>query len=364
MARGAAGDPWKKDNRKMILNKMLGYFSNDLAIDLGTANTLVFAEGRGVVANEPSVVAVRQSPGLGPMEVLAVGKEARDMVGRTPGTIKAIRPLRDGVIANFEATQKMIEHFIKKSHENRKTFVRPRIVVSVPLEITEVEKRAVKESAEAAGARTVYLIEETMSAAIGSGIDVSQPSGSMVVDIGGGTTGIAVISLSGIVVSKSIKVGGDKMDEAIQLWMKRTHNILIGERTAEELKKNLSGMGMLDAPPFSGEMNVKGRDNSSGVPTMLKVRAEDIDQALEEPIDQIINAILQTLEMTPPELSADVFESGITLAGGGSLLRGLMEKIEQKTGLSTKRAEEPLTCVVMGSGKALENINILKSVSL
>lgn len=348
----------------MILNKMLGYFSNDLAIDLGTANTLVFAEGRGVVANEPSVVAVRQSPGLEPMEVLAVGKEARDMVGRTPGTIKAIRPLRDGVIANFEATQKMIEHFIKKSHENRKTFVRPRIVVSVPLEITEVEKRAVKESAEAAGARRVYLIEETMSAAIGSGIDVSQPSGSMVVDIGGGTTGIAVISLSGIVVSKSIKVGGDKMDEAIQLWMKRTHNILIGERTAEELKKNLSGMGMMDAPPFSGEMNVKGRDNSSGVPTMLKVRAEDIDEALEEPIGQIINAILQTLEMTPPELSADVFESGITLAGGGSLLRGLMDKIEQRTGLSTKRAEEPLTCVVMGSGMALENIDILKSVSL
>ncbi len=345
----------------MIFDKLLEFFSNDLAIDLGTANTLVYLKGKGIVSNEPSVVAVQNIPGQ-KSRLIAVGQQARNMVGRTPESIKAIRPLRDGVIADFEAAQKMIEHFIKKSG-NKKTFIRPRVIISVPLQITEVEKRAVRESAEAAGARKVYLIEETMCAAIGSGIEVHRPSGNMVVDIGGGTTGIAVIALSGIVVSKSIKVGGDKMDEAIQQWLRRNHNIVIGDRTAEELKKKFSSY-----PAISNtrkmQMKVTGRNNVSGVPSMLKIDEEEIGDALEETINQIVDAILQTLERTPPELSADVFESGIMLAGGGSLLRGLSSRIEQKTGIQIRRAEQPLDCVVMGSGKALEDIDLLNSVAI
>lgn len=345
----------------MIFDKLLELFSNDLAIDLGTANTLVYLKGKGIVSNEPSVVAVQHIPGQ-KTRLIAVGQQAREMVGRTPESIKAIRPLRDGVIADFEAAQKMIEHFIKKS-SNKRSFIRPRVIISVPLEITEVEKRAVRESAEAAGARRVYLIEETMCAAIGSGIQVDKPSGNMVVDIGGGTTGIAVIALSGIVVSKSIKVGGDKMDEAIQQWLRRNHNIVIGYRTAEELKKKFSSH-----PAISNarkvQMKVTGRNNVSGVPSMLRIDEEEIGDALEETINQIVDAILQTLERTPPELSADVFESGIMLAGGGSLLRGLSNRIEEKTGIQIKRAEQPLDCVVMGSGKALEDIELLNSVSI
>ena len=346
----------------MIFDKLLEHFSNDLAIDLGTANTLVYLKGKGIVSNEPSVVAVQDIPGQRP-RLIAVGKQAREMVGRTPGSIRAIRPLRDGVIADFDAAQRMIEYFIRKSNGNKRSFVRPRVVISVPLEITEVEKRAVRESAEAAGARKVYLIEETMCAAIGSGIDVDRPSGNMVVDIGGGTTGIAVIALSGIVVSRSIKIGGDKMDDAIQQWLKRNHNIIIGFRTAEELKKKFSSYPDIN-PKRKIQMKVTGRNNISGVPSMLSIDMEEIEEAVEDTVNQIVEAILQTLERTPPELSADVFESGITLAGGGSLLKGLRNRIEQKTGIKIRRAEQPLDCVVMGSGKALENIDILNSVAL
>lgn len=346
----------------MILDRFLENFSNDLAIDLGTANTLVYLKGKGIVSNEPSVVAVQDIPGQR-SKLIAVGKQAREMVGRTPESIRAIRPLRDGVIADFDAAQRMIEYFIKKSNENKRSFVRPRVVISVPLEITEVEKRAVRESAEGAGARKVYLIEETMCAAIGSGIEVHRPSGTMVVDIGGGTTGIAVIALSGIVVSRSIKIGGDKMDEAIQQWMKRNHNIIIGYSTAEEIKKKFSTLPEINSPTKT-QIKVTGRSNISGVPLMLSIDMQEIEEAVEETINQIVEAIMQTLERTPPELSADVFESGITLAGGGSLLRGLRVRIEQKTGIKTKKAEQPLDCVVMGSGKALENIELLNSVAI
>ena len=346
----------------MILDRFLEYFSNDLAMDLGTANTLVYSKGRGIVSNEPSVVAVQDIPGQR-SRLIAVGKQAREMVGRTPGSIRAIRPLRDGVIADFDAAQRMIEYFIKKSNGDKRSFVRPRVIISVPLEITEVEKRAVRESAEAAGARKVYLIEETMCAAIGSGIDVDKPSGNMVVDIGGGTTGIAVIALSGIVVSRSIKIGGDKMDEAIQQWLKRNHNIVIGFRTAEELKKKFSSHPEINSNR-KVQMKVTGRNNISGVPSMLSIDMEEIEEAVEETINQIVEAILQTLERTPPELSADVFESGIMLAGGGSLLKGLRNRIEQKTGIEIRRAEQPLDCVVMGSGKALEDIELLNSVAI
>ena len=346
----------------MILDRFLEYFSNDLAIDLGTANTLVYLKGKGIVSNEPSVVAVQHIPGQ-KSRLIAVGRQAREMVGRTPDSIKAIRPLRDGVIADFEAAQKMIEYFIKKSNGNKRSLVRPRVIISVPLQITEVEKRAVRESAEAAGARKVYLIEETMCAAIGSGIEVDRPSGNMVVDIGGGTTGIAVISLSGIVVSKSIKIGGDRMDEAIQQWLRKSHNIVIGYRTAEELKKKFSSLPEINTSKKT-QLKVTGRNNISGVPSMLTIDSEEIGEAVEETINQIVDAIMQTLEETPPELSADVFESGITLAGGGSLLRGLRDRIEQKTGIQIKRAEHPLDCVVIGSGKALEDIDFLNSIAI
>ena len=346
----------------MILDRFLEYFSNDLAIDLGTANTLVYLKGEGIVSNEPSVVAVQDIPGQR-SKLIAVGQQAREMVGRTPGSIRAIRPLRDGVIADFDAAQRMIEYFIKKSNGNKRSFVRPRVIISVPLEITEVEKRAVRESAEAAGARKVYLIEETMCAAIGAGIEVHRPSGNMVVDIGGGTTGIAIIALSGIVVSKSIKTGGDKMDEAIQQWLKRNHNIVIGYRTAEEVKKKFSSLPEINSVRKT-QMKVTGRNNISGVPSMLSIDMQEIEEAVEDTINQIVDAIMQTLETTPPELSADVFESGIMLAGGGSLLKGLRNRIEQKTGIKIRMAEHPLDCVVMGSGKALEDIELLNSVAI
>ena len=344
----------------MLFDSMMGLFSNDLAVDLGTANTLVYVKGKGIVGNEPSVVAVQE--GLrGQKKILAVGKEAKDMVGRTPGSIRAIRPLKDGVIADFDVAQKMLEYFIRKTHNNRKSFVRPRIIVSVPIGVTEVEKRAVKESAEAAGAREVYLMEETMSAALGAGMPITEPTGNMVVDIGGGTTGVAVISLAGIVVSKSVRVGGDKLDEAIMQYVKRNYNMLIGERTAEEVKIKLAqlyGNGEIKT------MQVKGRDLRAGVPKTIDITSDEVREALSEPVGIIVEAIKQTLERTPPELAADIVDNGIMLTGGGALLGGLDKLLMQETGLPVSVAEDPLSCVVYGSGKALDELDLLKEVSL
>jgi rod shape-determining protein MreB len=344
----------------MIFDSIMGWFSNDLAVDLGTANTLVYVKGKGIVANEPSVVAIQEN-GKGVKRILAVGKEAKDMVGRTPGSIRAIRPLKEGVIADFEVAQKMLEYFIRRTHNNRKSFVRPRIIVSVPIGITEVEKRAVKESAEAAGAREVYLIEETMAAALGAGLPVTEPGGNMVVDIGGGTTGVAVISLAGIVVSKSVRIGGDKMDEAILQYVKRTYNMLIGERTAEEVKIKL---GTAVESGEVGVMKVKGRDLKAGVPKTIEISSEEVREALTEPIISIIEAIKQTLERTPPELAADIVDNGIMLTGGGALLGGLDMLAKEETGLPTRVADDPLTCVVLGSGKALDELDLLKEISV
>jgi len=344
----------------MIFDTIMGWFSNDLAVDLGTANTLVYVKGKGIVANEPSVVAI-QEDGRGAKRILAVGKEAKEMVGRTPGSIRAIRPLKEGVIADFEVAQKMIGYFIRKTHNNRKSFVRPRIIVSVPIGITEVEKRAVKESAEAAGAREVYLIEETMAAALGAGMPVTEPAGNMVVDIGGGTTGVAVISLAGIVVSKSVRVGGDKMDESILQYVKRTYNMLIGERTAEEVKIKL---GTAVGGGEIGVMKVKGRDLRAGIPKTIEISSEEVREAMTEPINTIVEAIKQTLERTPPELAADIVDNGIMLTGGGALLGGLDVLIREETGLPVTVADDPLCCVVLGSGKALDELDLLKEVSV
>ena len=325
---------------------------------MGTANTLVYVKDKGIVANEPSVVAIEVDV-RAVKKVLAVGKEAKQMVGRTPGTIKAIRPLREGVIADFEVAQTMLEYFIRKTHNNRKSFVRPRIIVSVPMEITEVEKRAVKESAEAAGAREVYLIEETMAAALGAGIPITDPSGNMVVDIGGGTAGMAVISLAGIVVTKSVRIGGDRLDESIMQYIKRSYNMLIGERTAEEVKIQI---GTVLKDQEMGTMQVKGRDLGSGVPRTVEINCEEVREALNEPITLMIDAIKQTLERTPPELAADLVDNGIVLTGGGALLRGLDKLISQETGLPVHVAQDPLTCVVLGSGKALDELDVLRDV--
>ncbi len=344
----------------MIFDSIIGWFSNDLAVDLGTANTLVYVKGKGIVANEPSVVAIQDHDGRS-KRILAVGKEAKDMVGRTPGSIKAIRPLKEGVIADFDVAQKMLEYFIRKTHNNRKSFVRPRIIVSVPIGITEVEKRAVRESAEAAGAREVYLIEETMAAALGAGMAVTEPGGNMVVDIGGGTTGVAVISLAGIVVSKSVKVGGDRLDESITQYVKSNYSMLIGERTAEMVKIRLGkAMGNGDV----GSMNVKGRDLRAGIPKTVEITSEEVREALSNPLSSIVEAIKQTLERTPPELAADIVDNGIVLTGGGALLGGLDTLINDATGLPVSVADDPLTCVVLGSGKALDELDLLKEVSL
>jgi rod shape-determining protein MreB len=344
----------------MIFDTIIGWFSNDLAVDLGTANTLVYVKGKGIVANEPSVVAIQDLDGRS-KRILAVGKEAKDMVGRTPGSIKAIRPLKEGVIADFDVAQKMLEYFIRKTHNNRKSFVRPRIIVSVPIGITEVEKRAVRESAEAAGAREVYLIEETMAAALGAGMAVTEPGGNMVVDIGGGTTGVAVISLAGIVVSKSVKVGGDRLDESITQYVKSNYSMLIGERTAEMVKIRLGkAMGNGDV----GSMNVKGRDLRAGIPKTVEITSEEVREALSNPLASIVEAIKQTLERTPPELAADIVDNGIVLTGGGALLGGLDILINDATGLPVSVADDPLTCVVLGSGKALDELDLLKEVSL
>ncbi len=337
-------------------DSLFGWLSNDLAIDLGTANTLVFVKGKGIVLREPSVVAIRKDARTN--KVLAVGKEAKMMLGRTPGNIVAVRPIKDGVIADFEVTEAMLRYFINKVH-NRRTLVHPRIIISVPSGITQVEKRAVKESAESAGAREVYLIEEPMAAAIGAGLPITEPTANMVVDIGGGTTEVAVISLAGIVYSSSLRVAGDKMDEAILHYIKRKHNLAIGEHTAEVIKTTIADV--MPEPPYD-TMQVKGRDLVSGVPKTLTITSEEIRTAITEQVDAIIEAVKMALELTPPELSADIVDQGIVLTGGGALLRNLDKRLSQETGLPIIIAEDPLSSVVLGSGKALENIDILREV--
>jgi rod shape-determining protein MreB len=340
----------------MVFNTIYGMFSNDLAIDLGTANTLVFMKGKGIVMDEPSVVAVNKDTN----RVLAVGKEAKSMLGRTPGKIVAIRPMRDGVIANFEITETMLRYFITKVH-NRKALVRPRIIISVPSGITQVEKRAVRDSAQSAGAREVYLVEEPMAAAIGAGLPIQEPSGNMVVDIGGGTTEVAVISLSGVVYAKSIRVGGDEMDEAIVQYVKRKYNLLIGERTAEQIKTEIgSAFPMNEKNTFEA----KGRDLVAGIPKTLTISDDEVREAILEPITTIVDAIKIALERTPPELAADIVDRGIVLAGGGSLLRGLEMLIREETELPIAIAEDPLTCVVRGTGKVLDELDLLKQIQI
>jgi rod shape-determining protein MreB len=335
-----------------------GWLSNDLAIDLGTANTLVFVKGKGIVLREPSVVAVRKDARVN--RVLAVGKEAKMMLGRTPGNIVAIRPIRDGVIADFEVTEAMLRYFIKKVH-NRRTLVHPRIIVSVPSGITQVEKRAVRESAESAGAREVFLIEEPMAAAIGAGLPITEPTANMVVDIGGGTTEVAVISLAGIVYSNSVRVAGDKMDDAILQHIKRKHNLAIGEHSAEMIKTTIGDV-LPESPPNT--MDIKGRDLVTGVPKTLTINSEEIMTAISEQIEAIVETVKMALELTPPELSADIVDQGIVLTGGGALLRNLDKRLKHETGLPIIIAEDPLSSVVLGSGKALENIDVLKEVMI
>ncbi|HWV37383.1 MAG TPA: rod shape-determining protein [Vulgatibacter sp.] len=331
--------------------------SRDLAIDLGTANTLIYIRGIGIVSNEPSVVAVQQDA-RGGKKILAVGKEAKEMLGRTPGNIVAIRPMKDGVIADFEITAAMLRYFMHTAH-NRKTLVHPRTIIGIPSGITEVERRAVREAAESAAAREVYLIEQPMAAAIGSGLPITEPSGNMIVDIGGGTSDVAVISLAGIVYSKSVRVGGDKMDEAIIQHIKRKYNLLIGERTAELIK-----MGIGTAFPTEEEltMDIKGRDLVAGVPRTLTVSSNEIREALSEPINAIVEAVKVTLERTPPELAGDIADRGIVLAGGGALLKNLDTLLREETGLPVFLAEDPLSAVVMGAGKALDELDILRQV--
>ncbi len=334
---------------------LLGYFSNDIGIDLGTANTLVYVKDRGIVLREPSVVAIQQ----GSNRVLAVGEEAKRMLGRTPGNIVAIRPMKAGVIADFEVTEAMLRYFIRKAH-NRKWVVRPRIIISVPSGITEVEKRAVKDSATHAGAREVYLIEEPMAAAIGVGLPVQEPAGNMIVDMGGGTTEVAIISLAGIVLSRSVRVGGDEMDEAIVQYLKRVYNLMIGERTAEEIKIQIGS-----AYPLNEEvsMEVKGRDLVAGLPKTLTITSEEIREALQEPVSAIIEAIRITLERCPPELSSDLVDRGLVLAGGTSQLRGMDKLIAEQTGLPVHVAEDPVSAVAEGTGVVLHELNFLRKVS-
>src|SRR3989337_562203 len=341
----------------MIFDSILGFFSNDLAVDLGTANTVVFVKGKGIVLREPSVVAIHNES----KDVLAVGSEAKQMLGRTPGNIVAIRPMRDGVIANFEVTEAMIKHFIRRVH-NRKTLVRPRVVIAVPSGITQVEKRAVRDSAISAGAREVYLMEEPMAAAIGVGLPISNPIGNMIVDVGGGTTEVAIISLSGIVYSKSVRIAGDEMDEAIVQYIKKNYNLLVGERRAEEIKIKLGS-----AYPMGGEratMEVKGRDLIDGIPKTIVVTDEEIREALREPVMAIVDTVRTCLERTPPELAADIVDKGIVLVGGGALLRGLDLLLRQETDLPITVGDDPLSCVALGTGKVLDELELLKKVAI
>jgi rod shape-determining protein MreB len=344
----------------LLSDTILGLFSSDLAIDLGTANTLVFVKGKGIVLSEPSVVAIRTDARV-KNRVVAVGEEAKRMLGRTPGSIVAIRPMRDGVIADFEVAEAMLRYFILKAH-NRRKFVRPRIIIAVPSGITEVEKRAVKDSAERAGAREVILMEEPMAAAIGAGLPITEPTCNMVIDIGGGTTEVAVISLAGIVYSRSLRVAGDKMDEAIAQYIKRKYNLLIGERTAELIKITI-GNAYPDEENLE-TIEVKGRDLVSGIPKILAIDSEEIRLAISEQIEAIVETAKIALEQTPPELAADIVDRGIVLTGGGALLKNLDKLLREESGLPITIADDPLTTVAIGTGKALDNIEVLKQVML
>lgn len=342
-----------------MFNALLGMFSKDMAIDLGTANTLLYVKGRGIVSNEPSVVAV--GPGRnGAQQVLAVGHEAKEMLGKTPGEIRAVRPLKDGVIADFAVTEAMLRYFIQKAH-SRRTFMKPRIVICIPYGVTEVEKRAVRESAERAGASEVFLIEEPLAAAIGANLPITEPTGNMIVDIGGGTTEVAVISLSGIVISRSVKVGGDRWDEAIINHVRKRHNLLIGERTAERIKIEI-GNAWPDGD--TQVMMVKGRDLTAGIPKEIEVNGDEIREALAESVEMVVEAVLHTLERTPPELAADIVDKGIVLAGGGAQLKGLDMLLSDRTGLPVVVCDNPLCAVALGSGKVLEELDLLRSVTL
>ena len=333
------------------------FFSSDLAIDLGTANTLIFVEGKGIILREPSVVAINTQTN----EVQAVGSDAKEMLGRAPGNIEAIRPMKDGVIAHFEVTEKMIRHFIRKVHNNRTTLVRPRVVIAVPSGITQVESRAVRDSALSAGAREVFLIDEPMAAAIGVGLPVEEPSGNLIVDIGGGTTEVAVISMSGVVFSKSVRVAGDEMNDAIINYIKKKYNLLIGERTSEQIKIQIGSAYPLENPLT---IEVKGRDLVAGIPKTLIVSDEEIREALAETFSTIVEAVKIALERTPPELAADIVDKGIVVAGGGSLVKGLDSLLREATGLPISLAEDALSAVALGSGKVLSDPNLLKKVSI
>ncbi len=341
----------------MFVEKILGHFSSDLAIDLGTANTLVFVKGKGIVCNEPSVVVVHRDT----KRPLAVGTEAKKMLGKTPANIVAIRPMKDGVIADFDATGEMLKYFIAKVH-NRRSFVSPRVVIGVPSAITQVEQRAVKDAAESSGAREVYLVEEPMAAAIGVGLPVGEPSGNMIVDIGGGTTDVAVISLDGIVYSKTVRVGGDRMDEYIASYIKRKYNLMIGERTAEQIKMEVGSAFPTDNSQQT--MEIKGRDLVSGIPKTVTITEEEMREALRDPVTSILEAIKITLENIQPEIAADIVDRGIVLAGGGALLRGLDQLIKEETKLPVVIGEDPLTSVVRGVGKMLDEIDLLKRVAI
>lgn len=342
-----------------ILDSLLGVFSTDLAIDLGTANTCVYVKGHGLVLREPSVVAVKRD-NRGNKVVLAVGHDAKRMLGRVPGNIEAIRPMKDGVIADFEVTETMLRHFISKAHKSNH-FVHPRVMICVPTGVTQVEKRAVKESAQSAGAREVYLIEEPMAAAIGANLPITEPISNMVVDIGGGTTEVAVISLAGIVYSRSVRVGGDKMDEAIMTHVKRKYNLLIGETSAEDIKIQIGSAYPLDPEET---LEIKGRDLLDGIPKNITITSEEIRKSIAEQVDSIVQAVRIALEQTPPELAADIVDRGIVLTGGGALLKGLDQLLRDQTNLPITVVDDPLSTVVMGTGKALDNINILKNVCI
>jgi len=341
----------------LALRSLFSLFSSDLAIDLGTANTCVYVRGKGIVVNEPSIIAINKVNG----RVEAVGKEAKEMVGRTPGNIVAIKPMKDGVIADFEYTEKMLAYFIRKAHNNRNVWVRPRIVIGVPSEITQVEKRAVKDSAYRAKASEVHLVEEAIAAAIGAGMPITEPSGNMIVDIGGGTTDIAVISLAGIVYSKAVRVAGNEMDEAIIQYIRKTYNLLIGERTAEAIKMEIGSAYPLEERMT---MEIKGRHLIEGVPKTITITDEEIRESVAETVSVIVDAVRVALERTPPELSADIVDRGIVLTGGGALLKNLDKRLREETGLPLAMAEDPLSSVVLGAGKMLSDFNLLRKISI
>jgi rod shape-determining protein MreB len=342
----------------MILDQLIGFFSSDMSIDLGTANTLVLVKGRGIITNEPSVVAVQRDK-FGRQKILAVGHEAKEMVGKTPGDIEAIRPMRDGVIADFDMTEKMIRYFIEKAHK-RKSFLRPRIIICVPYGLTQVERKAVRESAMSAGAREVFLIEEPMAAAIGAGLPIRDPQGSLVVDIGGGTTEIGVVSLGGLVISKSIRTAGDKIDMSIVDYVKRKYNLLIGERTGEQIKIEVGSAVQLENEL---SMMVKGRDQVSGLLSRIELTSEDVREAMREPLKEIADALKDVLEVMPPDLAGDIVENGVVLTGGGALIRGIDKYLADIVKLPVFVADEPLLAVAKGTGKALEEIQLLQQLA-